>query len=716
MLKLSCDTPLTDWPRVNRKIWPALKHLGIRTIRDLLFYFPARYDDFSNLKNISDVEIGETVTICGRVEKIKNNYIGGRIRVFTDALIKDDTGSIKAVWYNQPFLIKNLQVGDIVNLAGKVALNKSGKHLQNPAHEKVTSDKRHVTGLNSIHTGGLVAIYPETRGITSRWLRFLIKNAIDLRHTMFDPLPKEVIKKYGLPEIRQAVFSIHFPKNIAEAETARRRFDFEELFYLQMHALMERSRLKQNSAPAIKTDLNLLKSFAQSLPYTLTDAQRRSIWEIARDMERPHPMNRLLEGDVGSGKTVVAAAASLLAVKQGLKVAFMAPTEILARQHYETLRQVLQPYAIKVGLLVGSEKKITGNSEILVGTHALIQKNVKIKNLGLIIVDEQHRFGVEQRALLQRQETSDKQQGNALENSMSHVTCHMSLPHFLSMSATPIPRTLALTIYGDLDVSVLDEMPKSRLKIITKIIEPKQRPRAYDFIRQEVSAGRQTFVICPRIELSDNDKKPAGNNYSQQKLLLWEVKAVTEEYKKLSQEIFPDLKVGMLHGKMKAKEKTKIMSDFKNKKTDILVSTSVIEVGVDIPNATIMLIEGAERFGLAQLHQFRGRVGRGEHQAYCFLFPTENGLSTSRLRAMEETQNGFELAEKDLQIRGPGDFFGHRQSGEISSALMLATKNPRLVQDIKAEVLAVARRSPDLKLYPELRQKMQELEKIIHLE
>lgn len=697
----SLHTPIENWPRVNKKILPALKHLGIRTIGDLLLYFPHRYDDFSNLKKISEVELGETVTVSGKIEKVKVLRTARQKMFLTEVLISDETEKIKAVWFNQPFLARNLKAGDLINLSGKVSRGPSGVYLQNPAHEKLPPTTYHLQS-RPIHTSGLVAVYPETRGITSRWLRFLIKNAIGFRNSLADPLPAEIRNKYNLPEIRPAVFSMHFPKNSAESEIARRRFDFEEMLVWQLHALKEKLALKQNPAPSVKLDLDLLKKFVISLPFKLTDAQRRSVWEIVNDISKPHPMNRLLEGDVGSGKTVVAAAAVLLIVKSGYKVAFMAPTEILACQHFETLKKVLEPFGIKIGLLTGSQKKHSSNTELVIGTHALIQKSVKFENLGLVVVDEQHRFGVEQRAMLQNQEARIKNQEEFL------------IPHFLSMSATPIPRTLALTIYGDLDLSVLDELPKNRREILTKIIEPAKRQETYSFIREEVKRGRQAFVICPRIEIN---QEPSANSQkiNQQKLLLWEVKAVKEEYEKLSEKIFPDFKVAMLHGKMKPREKKEVMEKFRKNETNILVSTSVIEVGVDIPNATIMMIEGAERFGLAQLHQFRGRVGRGAEQSYCFLFPTEDSFITKRLHALVESKSGFELAEKDLEIRGAGEIFGVRQWGE-SRVINIAVTNPRLVREVRTEALEIIRKDPLLKNIPFLLQKIKNLEKIAHLE
>lgn len=709
---ISLATPIESVPKVSRRIIPALKKLGIKTVRDLLFHFPTRYDDFSNKKDIRGVSVGETVTIQGTISKIQSVRTARKHMVIVHANIKDSTGSLRATWFNQPFLARILKEGTRVALSGKVTMGPNGRYLQNPAYEKLTNHESRSMNHGGIHTGGLIAVYPETRGITSRWIRFLIKSFIELRMKLGDPLPPETRKKYLLPEIKEAVRSIHFPKNKDEAERARRRFNFEELLLVQLRALRERMLLKEHAAPAIPLNLTLIKEFVNSLPYQLTDAQRRSMWEIFQDLAKPRPMNRLLEGDVGSGKTVVAAAAALLAVKNGLRVAFMAPTEILARQHYETLQKTLAPFDIKIGLMIGAEKKADPDTDIIAGTHALIQKGVQFKNLGLVVVDEQHRFGVEQRATLLKHESRSMNQSG--QSPMIHNS-NLMIPHFLSMSATPIPRTLALTVYGDLDLSILDEMPKSRKSVITKIVEPEKRTEAYQFIREEVKRGRQAFVICPRIELPESGIMNQESGAHQQKLILSDVKAVKEEYKKLSEGIFKDLKVGMLHGKLKSKEKEAVMRRFQNRDIDILVSTSVVEVGVDFPNATIMMLEGAEKFGLAQLHQFRGRVGRGADQSYCFLFPTEDSVVTRRLRAVVEARNGFELAEKDLEIRGPGDLFGTRQWG-IAGPLLEAITDARLVRDVRAEAIEILKKSPDLALFPGLRERVSKKEVVPHPE
>lgn len=710
-MAITIDTRIQEISRINRKIMPPLNRLGIKTIRDLLLYFPSRYEDFSNQKFIRDAVLNETVTIRGVIQKISTVRTARKKMFLTQAILRDETGDIKAIWFNQPFLERTLRIGTSINLSGKIAIGPQGIYLQNPAYEKIEKldDTRHTGNeKQSIHTGGLIAIYPETQGITSRWLRFLIKTFIELRNTIPDCIPEELRNRMQIPELHEAILAIHFPKTLEDTERAQKRFAFESMLLIQLRALKERSRLKQHLAPVIPIDIALIKKLIASLPFSLTNAQRRSLWEILKDMEKPRPMNRLLEGDVGSGKTVVAAAAALSTAQAGFKTAFMAPTEILARQHYETLRKVLTPFNIKIGLLTGSEKKVLPDSEIIIGTHALIQKNITFQNLGLVVIDEQHRFGVQQRRRLTQIETQ-------------------LLPHFLSMTATPIPRTLALTIYGDLDLSILDEMPQSRKQIITQIVEPKKREEAYKFIREEIKKGRQIFVVCPRIEIENSNAKfqfpPHQNKFDagqasssfQQKIFKAEMKSVKNEYEKLSKHIFPDFRVGMLHGKMKPKEKEIVMQKFKNKELDILVSTSVIEVGIDIPNATLMMIEGAERFGLATLHQFRGRVGRGADQSYCFLFPSEDGITTRRLHAVVEAKTGFELAEKDLKIRGAGDIFGRRQWG-ISDITLNALTDAKLVREVRKEGIELLKRSPNLSLYPLLRERLNEFEKSVHLE
>ena len=708
------DAPIASLPKVSRAILPALKRLGIETLRDLLFHFPARYEEFPAERPIARVAAGESVTIKGVIQRISGFRTPRKGMHITEAAIADASGMIQAVWFNQRFLEQNLKEGSIVRLSGKVVRGTRGLTLQNPSHEKVTSDLRQATGSSDTHTEGLVAIYPETYGITSRWLRFLIRTYIGATSDMPDPLPQETLARHGLPAITDALHAIHTPDTRESALRAEARFIFEETLLLQLRSLRERTRLKARHAREVPFDVPLVKEFVISLPFRLTDAQRRAIWEIGQDMAKSQPMNRLLEGDVGSGKTVVAAAAALLAVRAGGRVACMAPTEILARQHHATFTSILAPFHATIGLLTGAKKEYGALTDIVIGTHALLHREKDFADFNLVIVDEQHRFGVSQRAAL----TRNKELGIRNNDKSGHPIIHNSqflLPHFLSMTATPIPRTLALAVYGDLDLSLLDEMPQNRKEIITRIVSPGKRREAYAFIRAEVSRGRQAFVICPRIETPNQEARIKNQEGQQKSLLAAEVKTVMDEYKKLTTEIFPDLRIAMLHGRMKAKEKDAIMQKFRSRDTDILVSTSVIEVGVDIPNATIMMIEGADRFGLAQLHQFRGRVGRGSDQSYCFLFPTEDGAVSRRLHAVANAKNGFELAEKDLAIRGPGDIFGTRQWGEAGLAIR-GVRDPKLVRDVRQEAVELVKKSPDLSAYPALAERLARMEKTLHLE
>jgi len=704
MIKYTIETPIAKLPRINEKYLKRFHKLGLNTVRDLLYHFPNRYDDFSKIITIDKLKLNETATIQGEILKIDNTRTFKKRMSLTEALVKDQTGSTKVIWFNQPFLIKNLAEGKRVSLSGKYAIGPKGPYLSNPSYELLT------LGKTTTHTAGFVPVYPETIGLGSRFLRYYIKLILPTMALIEESLPSEILKTHNLPNIQTALKNIHFPRNFKSAEEARKRFAFEELFLLQLFVLKQKNKLQQQSSFKIPFNKDLIQTFVKSLPFTLTDAQRKSTWEIIQDLEKSQPMNRLLQGDVGSGKTVVAATALLEVADTGYQAAFMAPTEILAQQHFKEIKKLLNPsplvkgdrvngFDIEIGLLTGDEKNVSNKTKIFVGTHALLQGSVKFNNLALVIVDEQHRFGVEQRATL-------------LRNTKI-------VPHLLSMTATPIPRTLALTIYGDLDISLLNEMPKGRQKIITKIIPPEQRIQAYEFIRREVKTGRQAFVICPRIEPQVNSPSAVNGVNPQLEIdtrkLLWaEVKAVKEEYEKLSEKIFPDLKIDMIHGKIKAKEKEKIMSDFRNKKTDILVSTSVIEVGIDIPNATVMMIEGADRFGLAQLHQFRGRVGRGKHQSYCFLFST-SGETTSRLRAMQKHDNGFELAEKDMEIRGPGQFYGVQQSG-LPDLAMASLKDIDLIKSTRHEALELLKKDLELRSYPLLAAKLSQFKKTIHLE
>jgi len=715
---MDLTTPVERIPRVGPQYQKKLKKLGIKTVRDLFFHFPHRYEDFSNIIPISKVEKGQAVSIKGKILDIKNIRTFRKRMTLTQALVGDKTGSIQVLWFNQPYLINTFKKGDVLFLAGKMNQKNRGRYLSAPAYEKI-SDEFQLKNFGLTHTGRLVPVYPETEGLSSRWLRFIIKPLLArLKDNLSDSLPDHLRGRYNFLPFSQAIWQIHFPDSLELAEKAKRRFVFEELFFLSLFILRERIKLAREKATPIPFNLELVKDFTGKLPFKLTDDQRKSIWQILKDLEKPRPMNRLLEGDVGSGKTVVAAVAALNAVKAGFQVAFMAPTEILAKQHYQNLNNIFKNYKLKIGLITGKENKLgnkktkrkellekikDGEIEILIGTHALIQKEIKFGKLALVIIDEQHRFGVEQRAsLCQPASLAGRQK--------------QLIPHLLSMTATPIPRTLSLTIYGDLDLSLIKELPKGRKKIITEIIPSGKRNETYNFVKTQISEGRQVFVICPRIEPRPGEKVN-GELGSKNNNLSWaEVKAVKEEYEKLSKEVFTDFKVAMLHGRMKNEEKEKVMKNFKEGKTDILVSTSVVEVGIDIPNATLMLIEGADKFGLAQLHQFRGRVGRGKEQSFCFLltdFP--NQQTNRRLKALMKYEDGFELAEKDLAIRGPGDFSGQRQWG-IPDIAMNALKDISLVEETRREAKEILEKDPGLKKYPLLKKGLEGFQQRIHLE
>ena len=716
LLMIELSTPLIEIKGIGPRFGEKLKKVHVQTVKDLLWYFPFRYEDFSNIVPIKDLKIGQHAVIRGEIVSVKMWKSWKKRMFILEALVSDDSGSIRAVWFNQRFLITTIKKGITVNLAGKIIEAKGGLTISHPIHEIITSLKKDANELR--HTGRIVPVYPETKGLTSKGIRFLIKPLLDNIGRIEDFLPKEILNKQKILGINEAIHSVHFPEKIEDAQEAKKRFAFEDLFFLQLVNLRQRIKLLQEKAHSSDFSIDEIKELLAELPFELTHSQKKSLWEILQDLKKSHPMNRLLQGDVGSGKTIVAVLAALVLAKDGKQTAFMAPTEILAKQHYETFKKFFRRFDRGAGLITGSMakvfygdeleseikkneliKKIENNGlKIIFGTHALIQKYVKFGDLALVIIDEQHRFGVKQRAEL-------------LKNHKSNET----IPHLLSMSATPIPRTLSLTIFGDLDLSIIDELPKGRKEIITKIVSPANRDKAYAFIRGEVKKGRQVFVICPRIEQTIDDQEQSVIKKSW--LNTWEnVKMVKEEYEKLSQEIFPDLRVGIIHGKMKAKEKNEAMRNFSEHKIDILVSTSVVEVGVDVPNAVIMMIESADKFGLAQLYQFRGRVGRGEYQSFCFLLTESGSKSThQRLRSLIEAKNGFELAEKDLAIRGPGEFLGEEQTG-VPDLAMKAVRNPELVKSSRQAAEEILKDDPEFKKYPLLKNRLEIFQKDVHLE
>jgi len=704
-------TPIEKVSRIGPQYQKRLSRLKIKTVGQLIFHFPHRYEDFSNITTIAQAEMNKPICLQGEITSIKNIRTFRKRMYLTEAELKDDSGKIKVVWFNQPYLINTLKKGDLVLLTGKIVSKNGKKYLSSPAYEKII-DK---ANFDPTHTGRIIPVYPETEGVSSRWLRFIIKPLLTkIRNQIPETLPIEILEKEKLLPIREAIWQIHFPDDFNKVAAAKQRFVFEELFNLALLVLWEKLKLAKEKALSIPTNLTEIKNFLNALPFQLTDDQKKALWQILKDLEKPQPMNRLLNGDVGSGKTVVATIAALNTISAGFQAAFMAPTEILAKQHFKTLQNFLKPWGVKIALMTGKEnflndqklkrkeilEKIkTGEVNLILGTHALIQEEVDFKKLGLVIIDEQHRFGIEQRAKLCRKQNFT--------------------PHLLSMSATPIPRTLALTIYGDLDLSLIKELPAGRKQIITRIVPPEERQATYEFIRQEVKKGRQVFVICPRIEPSkkkDNEEQGLFlSELTDERKLVWaEIKAVKNEYEKLAKDIFPDLRVGMLHGKMKTTEKEEILNKFKNREIDILVATSVVEVGIDFPNATIMMIEDADKFGLAQLHQFRGRVGRGDQQSYCFLF--SEFIYNPRLRAMTLYQDGFTLAEKDLKLRGPGDLTGLRQWGVPDLVMASLLTDLELVERARQRAKEILAKDPNLKNYPSLREKLKEFQQRIHLE
>jgi ATP-dependent DNA helicase RecG len=617
---MDLSSQVTLIPKVGPNLAYKLKKLGIATIEDLFYHAPTRYIDYSVVKPVSQIQIGETITIHGKVNSIKNVYSKRGLKMQIGS-VEDETGKVGVLWFNQPFLIKSLYPGRLVSLSGKIDWFSGKPTLISPEYELLEGEE-----TQTLHTGKLVAVYPETSGLSSKWIRRIVKLAIS-GSAIYDFLPKPILKKYKLIDFKKAVDYLHFPKSPKDADLGRKRLAFNELLFLNLKSLFRKSTWRGNKvANKLIVDTSETKKFVTSLPFQLTSSQSKVIDEILSDLVKDYPANRLLEGDVGSGKTVVAAIAAFVAFTNGYQTVFMAPTQILANQHYETLVKLFKNYKIRISLITSSIKKLeTGRSDIFIGTHALTHKKINFDRVALVVIDEQHRFGVEQRA---------------------HLVKKAGTPHILTMTATPIPRTVALTTYGDLDVSVLTDMPLGRQKVTTWLIPSQKRQKAYDWIKSQIDKSKsQAFVVCPLIEESEKET-------------MKDIKAVTTEFLKLKS-VFSNLKLGLLHGKLKSKEKETVLDDFRSGKIDILVATPVVEVGIDIPNTTIMVIEGADRFGLAQLHQLRGRVGRSDKKAYCLLF----GKPGRRLTAMTKIQSGFELAELDLKLRGPGEIFGTLQSG-----------------------------------------------------
>ncbi len=743
---------------VNQK--KALHKLKLFSVADLLFHFPVRYSHISEIKPISQLVAGEYATVYGQFwsPDIKRGFRSKILRAEGEVI--DETGKIKVVWFNQAYIAKMIHSGQFVEFTGKVIMGKRGLYLANPEFKKV--DSMPIDVHDSLFTPPRLPgtppsqgekymevfgfpVYAETRGITSKWFYHAILKIIKNKtlDNIADYIPEEILKKYHLPTLKTALFWIHKPRNAKDAQSARKRFAFEEVFCIQLERQHDKFEYRKNKSFQISSGKKEVAEFLKRFPFEPTQAQKKSIETILADMAKNFPMSRLLEGDVGSGKTAVAATAAYAVINPtprpspdrggvgerllNLQVAYMAPTEILATQHFESFIKYFSPSHGKIlsntqiGLITGSgcrkfPSKINptswtnisraqllkwvanGEIPILIGTHALIQKTVKFKNLALVVIDEQHRFGTTQRRKLVRKD------GVA--------------PHLLSMTATPIPRTLALTIYGDLDLSLLDEMPAGRKQIITEIITPNKREETYEKIREELKAGRQLYVICPRIfeEETQVDPYPASPLLRGRSGGGLELKSVTEEAKRLKKEVFPEYEIDILHSKMSKERKEKVMRDFMEHKIQILCATSVIEVGINVSNATLIIIEGAERFGLAQLHQLRGRVLRSTHQAYCYIFAEAKSEKTiARLKALKTAKNGFELAELDLTLRGAGELGGTKQWG-ITDLAMEAIKNIKMVEAARFEAVRIITEDPELTKYPLLKQKVHQKAGEFHFE
>ncbi len=616
---------------VGTEVAKKLAILNIVTIGDLVNNYPRRYEDYSNIVSIDQINPGP-VTIKSTIKQVKGRYVSRGLHV-TEAVASDDTSSVRLVWFNQPYREAGIKPDQEYFISGEFGFHRRQHSIQNPSVELAEGF--------TVNTARIVPVYRETKGFKSHQIRKLVRAAVPLIKDLPETLPDWLIKKQKLMPRASAIMAMHFPNEAQDVAEAEHRLGFEEVFELTLAALLNKQELAGEHSLNIPFEPDLAKQFVKNLPFKLTDAQRSVVWQIYKDMERSQPMNRLVEGDVGSGKTVVAAMAAVMVMKQGFQVALMAPTELLARQHADTIHKLLEPLGMadQVSLLIGglsSAQKATaqagiksGQVQFIVGTHALIQQKVDMHKLGLIIVDEQHRFGVDQRKKLQAK------------------AGHM--PHVLNLTATPIPRSLALTLYGELDVSIIDTKPADRLPIATKICSPNSRPQLYVKIVKELQSGRQSFVVCPLITEST----------------ALSANSAEKTYETLRKGPFKQFRVGLLHGRLKSEEKDKIMQQFVNHHLDILVSTTVIEVGVDVPNATVMLIENAERFGLAQIHQLRGRVGRSHYQGYCYLMMGDSSAPSARLRAIESSNDGFKLAELDLEIRGPGAIYGTFQHGEL---------------------------------------------------
>jgi ATP-dependent DNA helicase RecG len=662
------DAPLTVLQGVGPRHAETLARLGMRTLGDMLYYFPRRYEDYSQLKPIKSLWYGEQVTVIGTIQDVHTRPIRGGKQVVVEVIISDGTASLRLSYFNQPWLANRFKQGEQISVSGKVDQYLGRLVMNSPDWEPVEAE--------NLHTNRIVPIYSLTERVTQKWLRGLMNQVVTYwAPRVADALPESVRGSAKLMPLGEAILAAHFPPSQDQLKAARERLAFDEIFYLQMGVLRQKRDWKKEDAPRFPVSDEWLGARKSGLPYTLTSAQERAISDIRADLDSGKPMNRLIQGDVGSGKTVVAAIGAGIVTSSGAQAAVLAPTAILAQQHYVNFSRllagengILAPGQIRLLISDTPEKEkeeirtllANGEIKLVIGTHALLEDPVVFHDLRFVVIDEQHRFGVEQRAAL-------RAKGGT--------------PHLLVMTATPIPRSLALTLYGDLDLSLMDEMPPGRQPVNTYVLRPQERERAFTLIRGQIKEGRQAFIIYPLIEESEKI----------------EARAAVDDYETLSKEIFPDLKLGLLHGRMKPDEKDATMLKFRDGEYDILVSTTVVEVGVDVPNATVMLIEGADRFGLAQLHQLRGRVGRGSAQSYCLLIPThEDAAENERLQAMAESNDGFVLAERDLQQRGPGEFLGTRQSGYTSNLRMASVTDVKLIEKARAQAQSLFEQDPEL--------------------
>lgn len=661
------EAAVTVLDGVGPKNAEKLAKLGIDNLGDMLYHFPRRYDDYSQMKTINRLVYGEEITVIGTVDSSNVRPLRGGKTKLLEVIVNDGSGALRVNFFNQPWLANSLKKGTHIVLSGKIDQYLGRLQMNSPEWEPLSEEQ--------LHTNRIVPVYPSTAKLTQRWLREQMKKIVEywaLR--VQETLPAGVVKETKLMELSEALLQAHFPDSWEELEEARYRLAFDEVFLLQLGVVQQKRNWAERPGATYETTDEWMNGQLARLPYELTSAQQKAIADVRKDLTSGQPMNRLLQGDVGSGKTVVAGLAMGMVLQHGKQAALIAPTSILAEQHYKSMLELLageggfvtpEQVRLLIGATPESEKNEikaaleNGEIKVIIGTHALLEDPVIFENLQIAIIDEQHRFGVKQRAAL-------RSKG---EN-----------PHLLVMTATPIPRSLALTVYGDLDLSVMDEMPPGREPVDTHILHPRERERAYRLISREVEAGHQAFMIYPLVEESEKSDS----------------KAAVEEHERLQKEIFPNLNLGLLHGRMKAEEKDAVMTKFRDKELEVLVSTSVVEVGVDIPNANVMVIEGANRFGLAQLHQFRGRVGRGGGKAFCLLLPEkENDVENERLKAMVDSNDGFVLAERDLEQRGPGQFLGTRQSG-FSELQMASLTDVKLIESARNAARDLLEKDPDL--------------------